>query len=490
MSIHTIKYKAIPVCGLLLLIYTGITSCKKQLVEAPRTIAVQNFYQTTLDANAAVAAIYAPLKPDGASTYYQIIQECLADFFIPNNSWLPLNNYNGLDVTNSNRTASIWTTFYLSIRNANIVIGKIPLSTAMPDSVKTPYIAEAKFLRALIYFQLVRNWGGVPLRTENNMSQINLARAPVDSVYSLIESDLAYAENNLPSVAPLLGRATKWAAKSVLADVYLQLQMYPQALAKSGEVIHSTLFSLVPVSQPNDFLNLFGPNHATATPEDIFSLKYARLSGQGNPMTLYEAHPNTPYANGSGYFSFYTDPTRIKIFKNWDLNDLRRQYDAYAWQFGRGDSTYLIRKFQDPQALGGYGGNDYPWYRYADVLMIYSEAANEVSGGPTAAAMEYLNQIHRRAYGFPPAAVSPVDYNISDYDQSSFLTLLVKERGYETLLEGKRWLELRRLGLAKTYILASKGLTVQDVILLWPIPLVETNYNTAINPATDQNPGY
>ena len=467
------------------------TSCSKELIEHPKSLSAEGFYNTNLEVESALNAIYSPLKGESImGAFYEVIQDVMSDFFFPNGSWIPLGNYNGLNATNIGRTQYFWNSFYLSIRNANLVIKNVPNSKEVSDSDKAKYIAEAKFMRALVYFQLVKNWGGVPLRTEDNMSTPNLPRSPVDSVYDFIEQDLGYAENHLPAQSAQSGRPNKWSAKAVLSNVYLQLKKYGEARDKANEVIQSGQFSLVPVTKPDDFLKVFGPDVST-TPEEIFYLKFARQNNQGCALTLYEAHPNSPYANGRGYFSLYTDPTRIPAVKNWDNNDLRKQYDLYPWQFGRGDSTYLVKKYQDKQALpGGYGGNDYPWYRYTDVLFIYAEAANEANNGPTPEAVDALNQIHRRAYGYPSNEASPVDFRISDYTKDSFLTLIVKERGYETLFEGKRWMELKRLGIAKDYIEAAKGKTVTEINFLWPIPNSEMNYNKALDPSKDQNPGY
>lgn len=131
-------------------------------------------------------------------------------------------------------------------------------------------------------------------------------------------------------------------------------------------------------------------------------------------------------------------------------------------------------------------------YRYADLLLIYAEAANRANNGPTADALEKLNMIHRRAYGANPAvANAALDFKLADYNtMQSFLDLVVKERMYETCYERKRWLDLKRMGIVKQVILAQKGKTVADKHLLWPIPVYELNYNKAIDPAKDQNPGY
>jgi hypothetical protein len=124
------------------------------------------------------------------------------------------------------------------------------------------------------------------------------------------------------------------------------------------------------------------------------------------------------------------------------------------------------------------------------VLLIYAEASSRAGNGPTAAGLEALNQVHRRAFGKAPAVASAVDFKLADYNAATFPELVLKERSYEFQLEGKRWLDLKRTGTAKAVILAEKGKVVADKHLLWPIPVSELNYNKALNPATDQNLGY
>ena len=152
----------------------------------------------------------------------------------------------------------------------------------------------------------------------------------------------------------------------------------------------------------------------------------------------------------------------------------------------------MSKKFIDPNSLEFAGaGNDVTWYRYADLLLIYAEAAARAGNGPTPDAMEALNQVHRRAYGKAPAAASSVDFRLADYaTTASFLNVVLKERGYEFQYEGKRWLDLKRTGKAREIILAAKAKTITDKHFLWPIPVSELNYNKAIDPVKDQNPGY
>src|SRR5690606_1537874 len=161
-------------------------------------------------------------------------------------------------------------------RNANLVI----LNSPEGDEYDA-LIAEARFLRAFSYFQLVRNWGDVPLRTEETMNDKDLARSPQQEVYQLIQTDLTEAANTLAENASVSGRPTKWAAKTLLADVYLQLGKYAEAAENSLEVTQGN-YTLVNVSDKEDFqYRVFGPDIISST-EEIFALKYARLPNQGN----------------------------------------------------------------------------------------------------------------------------------------------------------------------------------------------------------------
>src|SRR5690606_11003136 len=156
-----------------------------------------------------------------------------------------------------------------------------PNGNAISEQDMNRYLGEAKFMRALNYFHLVRNWGAIPVRTEEKMEELRLAKRSVVEVFNLILSDLGEAELQLREVQTLLGRPTKFAAKTLLADVYLHLERYEEAMSKAEEVIQSERYSLVPVASRDDFQKIFGPDVVT-TPEEVFYLKFVRQPGQGN----------------------------------------------------------------------------------------------------------------------------------------------------------------------------------------------------------------
>lgn len=467
-----------------------LSSCDSMLKEEPKSLAVETFYNTAAEVEAAVNAIYTPLRSSNTSGMgvYIAVLEAHIDYAYGRGSYAVLNNFQGLDNVNISRTAGAWEGFYLSIRNANLVIKNAPNGKSISKANIDKYLAEAKFLRAFNYFHLVRNWGGVPIRTEANMTDINAKRNSVAEVYDLILADLKVAEAGLSEQISQSGRPSKWAAKTLLADVYLELKRYAEARDKAEEVMLSKKFSLVPVQASEDFQKIFGPTVVTTT-EEVFYLKYSRQSGQGNLWPWLTNHPGTRLHGGGGVYGHHSDITN-PVYKNWDDKDLRKGL-WYVWNIGLGATSILSKKFIDPDAIGGSGaGNDAPWYRYADVLLIYAEAASQAANGPTVAALEALNQVHRRAYGLVPTNASAIDFKLADYNANSFLDLVIKERGYEFQYEGKRWLELKRTGKAQQIIMATKSKAIADKAYLWPIAVSELGYNTAIDPVKDQNPGY
>ena len=153
-----------------------------------------------------------------------------------------------------------------------------------------------------------------------------------------------------------------------------------------------------------------------------------------------------------------------------------------------GGKPVLCKKFTDPGSIAAR--NDYPLYRYADVLLMYAEALARKEGKPTDRAMELVNMVRRRAYGFPPTNPNSKDYSLSKYSKTeSFIFLVLQERGWETFGEGKRWFDLKRIGLYRDYIKKTRGMTVAEKHLLWPVPDAEYANNMGIEKG-DQNPGY
>jgi hypothetical protein len=479
-----------PVCLFLLL-----TSCTKQLQEKPESVlSTANFYKTKADAVAAVDAIYNPLRNQYGGTDYGGQFTAAEDYSNGTGIYLPISQY-VLNASAIARTDAAWRDFYRAIRNANLVLKYVP-PIVMTDAEKNAILGEAHFLRALAYRNLVRSWGGVPLKTDptETVEQVHVKRASVAEVNALIIEDLKFAETNLPATQTLIGRPTKWSAKVFLADFYLHNEKWAEARDKADEVIKAGVYSLVPVTKPADFENIFGPTVLTHT-EDVFSFKYSRANG-GSQIAQQYSMANSTYSSG-GYGSFYGLPT-FPLLRDWDRNDLRWQFDIYTSYPSKPsgvivptspDQPLMFGKFKDPGFAPSHG-NDFPIYRYPDALFIYAEADNQVNSAPTALALERLNMVHRRAYGYPPTAPSPVDFTLATAPTAqAFRDLVIRERAYEFLCENKRWFDLVRTKTVKQVIKAAKGIDVPDTFLLFPIPQQEIDNNDMIGPG-DQNPGY
>ena len=473
--------------------FLGVSCTKDLLTEKPQNIlATVTFYKTKADAVAAVDAIYNPLRGQYGGTDYGGQFTGAEDYSAGTGIYLPLSQY-VMNSSSISRTDAAYRSFYQGIRNANLVLKYVP-PIPMTDAERNALLGEARFLRALSYRNLVRSWGGVPLRTEpvENTSQVSGKRAAPEEIYALIIEDLKFAETNLPATQSMIGRPTKWSAKTMLADVYLYTEKWAEARDKADEVIRTGPYSLVPVTKPADFELIFGPTAMTSS-EDVFSFKYSRANG-GSQIAQQYAQANSAYAS-EGYGSFYGVPT-YPLLRDWDRNDLRWQFNIYTSYPNKSgaivqapaSAPLLFGKFKD-QGYAPSHGNDFPIYRYPDALFIYAEASNQVSG-PSALALERLNMVKRRGYGYPSASPSPVDYTMANAGSAqAFRDLILKERAYEFLCENKRWFDLVRTKTVKPVIKAAKGIDVPDYFLLFPIPQQEIDNNDEIGP-TDQNPGY
>jgi hypothetical protein len=480
---------------LLIIMVAGLSfsSCKKALEENPNDrLATTNFYKTESDANVAINAIYNPIRGQYGSTNWGGQFTPMEDYSYGTGIYANISLY-GMNSSDISRTDDSWRSFFRAINSANMALKYIP-PIPMADANKAALLAEARFLRAWCYRNLVWSWGGVPIRTEptESLEQIGGKRATVAEVNNFIIEDLKYAETNLPNKPALAGKPTKWAAKTMLADVYLFMEKWAEARDKADEVITSSGYSLVPVKTAADFDLIFGPTAITSS-EDIFSIKYSRTVG--SEIAQQYAQANSAYSSG-GYGSFYGLPT-FPLLRDWDKQDLRYQFDIYTSYPNKqgvivqapSSAPILFGKFKDPGFAPSHG-NDYPIYRFADALLIYAEAASQAAGGPTTLALERLNQIRRRAYGQDPTKPSSVDYTLATAPtQQAFRDLVLKERAYEFLCEGKRWFDLVRTKTLKQAVKAAKGIDVPDFITLFAIPKNELDNNPDLKPS-DQNPGY
>lgn len=474
-----------------------LSSCKKFLAEEPKNVvAVTNYYQTENDAIAAVNAIYSYLNSTStgstAGVYHStfwVIAGCASDEMVNKNVFQPdIDQISKFSTTpNASSLEETWMMHYKAITLANIAIARIP-AIEMDPTLKTRLINEAHFLRGLLYFDMVRMFGSIPLVLEEQ-EPLTPPAAAVEDIYTQIITDLTAAEDLPDSYTPGdgRGRATKGAAESILAKVYLTQQNWQACADKCKEVINSNQYALW-----DDFADVFKLS-SRGGKEAIFSVGFGDAGGaisfwevgQFNVRLLPPALSVDGVENAQGW----QVPTQ-NLYNDYDAQDRRRDV-TYITQVYNPDGTITtidpyIRKYWDSTAepKGNGSANDYPVIRYADVLLMDAEAENEL--GNTPEALTYINMIRKRARwdGNIERNTTPDYVGLS---QTDFRAAVLNERRLEFVAEGQRWFDLVRTKTLQTLVpIAKPGIVPQDKHYLFPIPQREID----LNPNLKQNPGY
>ena len=428
-----------------ILLSVSCFSCQNMLEEVPVDfVSRTNYYQNEADAQGAINGAYSSLVPDIYGITDYLLIELQGDFLNGRGSQEPISHMDQvLNAQNIGRASSNWSTLYSAINRANAVLDNVPLITDINEDVRTRILADAHFLRALAYFQLVRGWGAVPIRTKEStdLSVLESPREPESKVYDLIMADATSAENGLPeTVGAETGRASKWAAKMLLAHVYLTTGDWANAAKEADDVINSGQFALVRVETPDDFYKIFAVETSS---EDIMSVHHSETRASSLPTYLHRGGDYPYNYSSTGYFAWLPDMNSF-IGDSWDDNDLRKAFNLYTeYQNSDGDWVplpatvpVLFKKFiSNRDGLNIYS---VPIYRYTEAFLFYAEASCRADGSPSALALERLNMIKRRAYGYDPTVPSAVDYP-SGMSKDDFIDAVLQERAYEFLLERRRW---------------------------------------------------
>jgi hypothetical protein len=511
------------------------------LTEVPISGITNSYYGTPAGFDAAVNASYEELRNWYSNERGLTLTVFGTDEFTKgaDGSHKAINDYT--TVLNGDETffRDTWRGFYQAINTANTAIADsmVPISAAL----RTSRIAEARFLRALYYFHLVRMFGAVPLQLTPTVGAVTQAnREEVSKVYDAIVADLQFAEANLPATQKDYGRATKPAAQHLLALVYLT-RAAPGDMAKAATeaqaVISSAQFSLLP--KYSDLWNFSNEKNA----EVIWSVQFTQdplTTGPGNSSHLYflMAYELLPgmvrdLANGRAFKRFRSTNWLLNL---WDRTRDTRYDDSYTTvyyannptsipkdasgnpRFAVGDTAiwmpgfemtaaemathpYTIitpskytdaafpsfnKKFIDPFRLTVNevrGSRDWYVMRLAETYLLAAEAL--VRDGRPTEALPYVNAVRERA-AKPGVAKALMDVTAADLS----LDFILDERSRELAGEQMRWFDLTRTGKLLERVLkynSSAATGIKSFHVLRPIP---TEQITLTANAFPQNPGY
>lgn len=477
-----------------------ITSCEDFLDKnLQKDLTQETFPVSESDALLATNAVYATLRNGNYHFGLFPLTDIMSDDALkgsnPGDQAAVIGPYDTYTFTaNGEELGRWWATLYEGIKRANVVLIKVP-DIAMDPELQNRCIGEASFLRALFYFDMVRAWGGVPIVTELSPPLL-LPRNSKEEVYSRIEDDLLKAIDNLPEKSDYdpedLGRATRGAAKALLAKVYLFQQNYADAETYLMEVINSGEYSLEPVFTD---ANSEAGEHRV---ESVFEIGALGV----------EADPGDQYANVQGVRG---TPNRGWGFNrpSMDLRDNVFENDDPRWSgtiIELGDVIDGIEIIGDgttpDETLDDEGnvievecynrkvwtnGNNVPTQfghnrrilRYADVLLMAAEVLNE-NNKPTDALM-YLNMVRARARE-GNTAILP---DITTTGQNELRDFILMERRRELALEGHRFWDLVRTGKAAE-VLGPLGF-ISGKHELFPIPQTEIDMSQG---TLTQNPNW
>ena len=466
--------------GILLL---SLSACSNLLEEVPQDTLVSSiFFRTQSDALAGMNAVYGRLNKNMYNRIFALYTDEFTDDLTAgigvNNVYIrAIDNFTHTPV--NDRIDLAWQEHYDGVNRANEVIAKVPL-IAMDTQLRDRLVGEAKFVRALLYFNLVRLFGQVPLilAPTSSTEGLNAEQASVDVIYSQIIKDLTEAEVVLPLsyTGSDVGRAPKGAASGLLAKVYLTRQQWTLAAQKCKEIIDSNVYSLW-----DDYAKVFQVGTENQK-EVLFSVQFATGLSNGNSMMVL----SMPRSKVPGLTGNEADVPTDDLVNTYEKGDRRKEVTIRN-SLVVGGTTYPFTncyfKYYDPAAFSNSGdsGVNYPILRYSDVLLMYAEALNEQTG-PTATAYALVNQVRQRARN----GVSGVLPDVSGLTQETLRSAILKERRVELAFEGQRWFDLIRTGTMVAVMKASGKTSVQPFHVLLPIPQREIDTNKQLK----QNLGY
>ncbi|MCE7043779.1 RagB/SusD family nutrient uptake outer membrane protein [Dyadobacter sp. CY312] len=486
-----------------------LSSCSDDfLTKVPETVvSAADFYKTESDFQQAIVGLYNPLRTlygtgladAGAWSMGEMRSDNTTFSFNAGNRGYADREYVDLftDDANSGATSNKYNNNYIIIGRANQVLRTID-AAAFDETQKNNFKGQALFLRAFCYFDLVQYYGDVPLALipPTSFEQTSLPRSPKADVYKQIIADATLAASLLPDPSKQIkGYVANGAAYALLGNVHLVLKQWTEA--------ENALTKVQGYSLMSDYAAVFDPNNKNNV-ESIFEVQYLDEPTAGSASNFAYNFlpiladpgviPGFPSGNTNSYAGWNTPtPDLINIY---DQSD-KRKAASIGFYNGEGYTNRpYIKKFTHGAKIAPNTNDNWPVYRYAEVLLMLAEAQNEQG---KATALANLNAVHAHSRtGLAP---------IASTGQAELRELILKERQIELAFENKRWLDLVRSGKAVAIMNAQgakiranpeayyypKGIspvsgsyTVTESKLLFPIPQRELR----LNPDIEQNPGY
>jgi hypothetical protein len=495
----------------------ALGSCKKDFLQQtdPNSNSIGNSFQSENDVLLAVNGCYSLLRSantvgEGSDLWTDQRSDDTGTNDNQSNSGEPFQFNNFSLVPTNSYLYTHWLAMYNVIANCNIVLSNIDKVTFSAPATKQKYKAEAEFIRAFIYFDMVREWGDVPLVTTQLTSTqevtANTSRTAQAKVYTQILADLKDAANSpLPATqsAGVIGRISIAAVNTLLGQVYLTMAT-TQDQADRTTNLNNALASLTAAYNAKTFTNLsdipytdvFDVTKKSTCPELIWQI----VNIQGDPI-----YSSSIAANNQAKGETVDSQKPSTSVGNNVTHDLVNEYETtdprmtFSIKYANAATVkdWYVTKFRDVSAgagINGYGGNDWILMRYADVILMLSEV--DMYLGNSVQAIQYLDMVRARA-GMPSYEVSSQDPTYS----TNFPTLklaILHERRVELAFEHHRWFDLLRTFTTDELVSyfhaksqANFGLALLSNFTTkdryYPIPFNETKLDPV---KMYQNPGY
>lgn len=522
----------------------SFTACKKFLDTKPSDNAAPEFYYSTEgELNTALIGVYDPLSSDllYGNNIFTFLDACSDEGFYARSAITTGAQVYNYDFGNA-EIRDHWRTLYQGIERANLLIANIN-KPAMDSTKRKVILAQAKFLRGFYYFELVKNYGDVPLKTTPTASvtEVNIVRTAAKDVYAQVIKDMTEAEADLPTSTSLgiPSRVSKTTAAGMLARVCLFAAGYPvldatkyaDALAWAKKVKASgehALRETFDASLTNSAFSQIFINHA----QDKYDVKESMWEAEfsGNRVEAYLESGRVGNNNGIqftpgtlavddtiGYCYGFIGVTK-RLYDLYGAGDLRRDWAIAPYNYN--NNTQARNYFSSTQIYNRNPGKwrrsfellkpknknwtpiNFPLLRYADVLLMLAEAENQVNG-PTAIAYDAINQVRRRGYGISTVTASVVADLPAGLSKAQFQQAIQDERARELCFEALRRTDLIRWGIFVTTMnsvgneiattapanfsyagLGGRNVSARHVF--FPIPAAEVS----VNKLATQNPGW